>query len=232
MFGAPESLIVVYKDKMLANQLKKLIQQKDDKTDGVIGTPDDSFEVVTWDEKTWLANEKKVNITSKVLLLGNIKGTDQLIPVLDEMYNEFGIHYGWAGKQAVIYAEPKEIKALDKYLEFYNELMKSEVPQAIKDLITLKSLSDEEQDITESIVDEPVIEDKPIKEEKSKFFKKGKAFMKTAQSQIKKSFNETSKKVQDFSEENFKNKKHMEQQMLFYGVIKLYYEGLESFMNS
>ena len=31
MFGEPESLIIVYKDKMLANQLKKLIQQKDDR---------------------------------------------------------------------------------------------------------------------------------------------------------------------------------------------------------
>lgn len=232
MFGEPESLIIVYKDKMLSNQLKKLIQQKDDSTDGVVGTSDDSFEIVTWNEKTWLANEKAGNITSKVLFLGKIKGTDQLIPVLDEVYNEFGIHYGWAGKQAVIYAEPKEIKALDKYLEFYNALANSRVPQAIKDLITPKSIGDDEPEIVEPVVENTIIEDEPEKEGKAKFFEKSKAFMKTAQSKIKKSFDETSKKIQDFSDENFKNQKHMEQQMLFYGVVKLYYDGLETFMNS
>lgn len=35
-----------------------------------------------------------------------------------------------------------------------------------------------------------------------------------------------------FSEENFKNKKAMERQMLFFGVIELYNEGLETFMNA
>ncbi len=35
-----------------------------------------------------------------------------------------------------------------------------------------------------------------------------------------------------FSEENFRNKKEMERQMLFFGVISFYNEGLETFMKS
>ena len=79
----PQTLIVVYKDEMLANQIKKLIETKDDAEGAVTGTRDNSINVVTWTEKVWLANKKAGNITSKVLFLGDIKGVDALIPVID-----------------------------------------------------------------------------------------------------------------------------------------------------
>ena len=61
MFGAPisKTLIVVYKDELYANQIKKLIETKDDEENGQsVGTKDDSVKVVAWNEKTWLANKK------------------------------------------------------------------------------------------------------------------------------------------------------------------------------
>ena len=62
MFGA-ETLIVVYKDEMLANQLKKMVETKDDTEDGkVVGTTDNSINIVSWTEKVWLANKKAGNI--------------------------------------------------------------------------------------------------------------------------------------------------------------------------
>lgn len=70
MFGMPKTLIVVYKDEMLMNQLKKLVE-----------TNDDSINIVSWTEKVWLGNKKAGNIKDKVLFLGEIKGTDKLIPV-------------------------------------------------------------------------------------------------------------------------------------------------------
>lgn len=54
MFGA-ETLIVVYKDEMLANQLKKLVETKDDIEGGkIVGTKDMSINIVSWTEKVWL----------------------------------------------------------------------------------------------------------------------------------------------------------------------------------
>ena len=41
-----------------------------------------------------------------------------------------------------------------------------------------------------------------------------------------------SERAMVFSEENFRNKKEMERQMLFFGVISFYNEGLETFMKS
>lgn len=82
MFGMPKTLIVVYKDEMLMNQLKKLVETNDDSESGdSVGTTDDSINIVSWTEKVWLGNKKAGNIKDKVLFLGEIKGTDKLIPV-------------------------------------------------------------------------------------------------------------------------------------------------------
>lgn len=40
MFYEPQTLIIVYKDEMLANQMKKMIETKDDTEDSVTGTRD------------------------------------------------------------------------------------------------------------------------------------------------------------------------------------------------
>lgn len=82
MFGMPKTLIAVYKDEMLMNQLKKLVETNDDSESGdIVGTTDDSINIVSWTEKVWLGNKKAGNIKDKVLFLGEIKGTDKLIPV-------------------------------------------------------------------------------------------------------------------------------------------------------
>ena len=46
-----------------------------------MSTTDDSINIVSWTEKVWLGNKKAGNIKDKVLFLGEIKGTDKLIPV-------------------------------------------------------------------------------------------------------------------------------------------------------
>lgn len=58
MFYEPQTLIIVYKDEMLVNQMKKMIETKDDTDDSVTGTRDNSINVVAWTEKVWLANKK------------------------------------------------------------------------------------------------------------------------------------------------------------------------------
>lgn len=223
MYYEPKTLIVVYKDEMLANQMKKLIETKDDTDGGLTGTRDSSINVVTWTEKIWLANKKAGNITSKVLFLGGIKGVDSLIPVVDVKFEKHGVRYGWAGNQAVIYADPGEIKTIDSYYAFYNELKSMPVPQAIKDASKPK---------TAPVKEQPQEEAQQETEEKKGFFAKGKDLLKKVEDTIVDGMVDMAEKASIFTEENFRNKKAVERQMLFYGVINMYNEGLETFMNA
>lgn len=228
MFYEPQTLIIVYKDEMLANQMKKMIETKDDTADSVTGTCDNSINVVAWTEKVWLANKKAGNITSKVLFLGDIKGVDKLIPVLDVKFDRHGIRYGWAGNQAVIYVSPSEIKSIDSYRAFHEELETLPAPQVVKDAIKPKAVVKSE---TES-VEEMLVEIQPAESEKKGFFAKGKHIAKKVGHTIGDAVTDASERAMVFSEENFRNKKEMERQMLFFGVISLYNEGLEMFMKS
>ena len=80
-YTEPQTLVVVCKDEMLVNQLRKLVETKDDAgEDSVVGTRDGSVKIVAWTEKIWLEQKKAGNIESKVLLVGDIKGVDKLIP--------------------------------------------------------------------------------------------------------------------------------------------------------
>ena len=223
MFYEPKTLIVVYKDEMLANQIKKLIETKDDTDGGLTGTRDSSINVVTWTEKIWLANKKAGNITSKVLFLVGIKGVDSLIPVVDLKFEQHGVRYGWAGNQAVIYADPGEIKTIDSYYAFYTELKSMPVPQAIKDASKPK---------TAPIKEQPQEEVQQESEEKKGFFAKGKDLLKKVEDTIVDGMVDMAEKASIFTEENFRNKKAVKRQMLFYGVTNMYNEGLEIFMNA
>ena len=224
MFYEPKTLIVVYKDEMLANQIKKLIETRDDAEGSVTGTRDDSINVVTWTEKVWLANKKAGNITSKVLFLGDIKGVDALIPVLDVKFEKHGVRYGWAGNQAVIYVTPDEIKSIESYYAFHTELESLPAPQAVKDSIKPQMVPTQNEEAEEDV--------EQVAEEEKGFIAKGKGLFKKMGDSIGGVVTDLSTKALVFSEENFRNKKAMERQMLFFGVIHLYNEGLEMFVNA
>ena len=77
MFNETKSLIVVYKDELLLNQLRKLVETNDDTEDGVVGVKDGSVKIVSWNEKMWLGQKKNGTINTKVLFIGDIKETDK-----------------------------------------------------------------------------------------------------------------------------------------------------------
>lgn len=59
-YREPTTLIVVYKDELLVNQLRKLIETKDDSNENtVVGTKDGSVQIVAWTEKIWLEQKKQ-----------------------------------------------------------------------------------------------------------------------------------------------------------------------------
>ena len=224
MHYGPQTLIIVYKDEMLANQMKKLIETNDDNEDSVYGTRDNSINVVAWTEKVWLQNKKAGNITSKVLFIGSIKGVDSLIPVIDLKYEGHGVRYGWAGNQAVIYVNPNEIKSIEAYYAFHNALMALPAPQMIKDAVKPKNLPGQPED-------EPT-EAPVLVEENAGIIAKGRGYFQKIENRIVGGIADTIEKASIFTEESFRNKKAIERQMLFFGVIHLYNEGLEAFMNA
>src|SRR5699024_164229 len=132
MFETKKTLIVVYKDELLMNQLKKMVETRDDSEEGVVGTRDDSINIVSWTEKVWLGKKKAGNMQGQILFLGDIKGTDKLIPVIDEKCDDCGVKYGWAGNQAVLFADPKSLTDQKAYDDFLNKLSELPVPAFLK----------------------------------------------------------------------------------------------------
>ena len=121
MFNEPRQLIIVYKDELALNFMRKLIETNDDKDETIVGTRDKSVKVISWDEKMWLDNKKAGNINAKVLFIGNVKWTDKLLPLIDVKYNKWGIKYGWAGKQAIIVVDESAVKDRKFYERFLED---------------------------------------------------------------------------------------------------------------
>ncbi len=234
MFETKKTLIVVYKDELLMNQLKKLIESHDDSDDKVVGTRDDSINVVSWTEKVWLGNKKAGNITGKILFLGKIKGTDKLIPVLDIKIDEYGVKFGWAGNQAVLYVDPKELTDRKIYDSFLKELVQLPVPDFLKPTSEISKeeasvepdANNAEPGIDMEAIDVPVVKKKP-KHKPSGVLKAVKGALEKGVETVSNFGDQVSIKA----EEMFRNKQLMARQMFFYGVVHLYEDGLETFMN-
>ncbi len=129
MFEEPRNLLVVYKnkDEISLNQLRKFVDTKDDDPDNekIVGTEDGTVKIIAWDEKTWIDNKKAGNsghLDDKILFLGDIKGVEKLIPTLDIKFDEFGVSYGFSGKQAAILVDPKPLNNPGTYDSFMKKL--------------------------------------------------------------------------------------------------------------
>lgn len=160
--------------------------------------------------------------------LGDIKGVDKLIPVIDVKFDKHGVHYGWAGNQAVIYVSPSEIRSIENYCAFHAELEKLPAPQMVKDAIKPKTAMKSEIESTKKTQ----VEENVIDQKKKVFLQKGKNIVKKVNHTIGDVVADISERAIVFSEENFRNKKEMERQMLFFGVISFYNAGLWTFMKS
>ncbi len=205
LFSEPQTLIVVYKDELLVNQLKKLVETKDDiSEDEIKGTRDDSIRIVAWTEKVWADQKKAGNINNKILFLGNIKGVDNLLPILELKFDSYGIKYGWAGNQAALVCDSKALVKPENYNAFLAELNKYELPEILKG--------------EEHLIQK---DDSQSKDDKAGFFNKVSNF-------IAKSKKTVSTKIQDTKTSLDKK---IKKQQYFYGIMKLYENHLEEFMN-
>ncbi len=130
-FEQSKTLIVVYKDELYCNYLKKLVETKRANEDGSIDRTRSDINIVAWTEKVWLSQKKAGNINDRVLFLGDVKGTDKLLPIIDVKYDKYGILLGWAGKQAILHIDSK-VLIKNGYSEFFNQLYLLPVPESSK----------------------------------------------------------------------------------------------------
>lgn len=227
MFGIPKTLIVVYKDEMLMNQLKKLVETNDDSETGeVVGTKDQSINIVSWTEKVWLGNKKAGNIKDKVLFLGDIKGTDKLIPVVDVVFDEYGVKFGWAGNQAILYSDIKALSDRKAYILFLGKLAELPIPEMIKKPQNLKISVQNDENAYDVEAPVEIVGEKEVKKRLA-FLRKAKEAIATGAEVVGKagSF------VADIAGDVFRDRNAVRRQQLFYGVVNLYNDGLEKFMN-
>lgn len=227
MFNEKRSLIIVYKDELLLNQMRKLIETNDDTADTIVGVRDGSIKVISWDEKMWLGQKKSGMVQNKILFLGDIKGTDKLIPILDIKFEKYGVMYGWAGNQAVLTCDLKKVEK-EEYQEFLKEISTMDIPPNIK---TANRIDTEEA--TEDIKLK-VTEQLPVENEvpKGLLLKNIKKIAEISADKISDAIDIAAKNTEDFRNSITMDKAAMKRQMLFYGIINLYNNDLETFLNS
>lgn len=213
MFEEKKTLIVVYTDELIMNQFRKFVETADDIEGEVVGTRDDSLNIIAWDEDVWATNKKAGNIKGKVLFLGNVKGAKELLPIIDTKFDEYGIKFGWAGTQAILAEDTDALKERAKYDDFLKVLSELPLPSGI----SIEIKDDEEAE--DNNQEEPVESTEPETKLQS--------LLKFGKKNLKKTEDIVSVK----SEEVLRNKKTMRRQMLYYGLYKMYYDYLEEFMS-
>lgn len=118
------NLIVVYKGigKIAADQLKKLVNQKDDNGEYIIGSKDDSIEIIAMDEEIYLQNAKTNPFKDPILFIGDVKGGSEIKPIAQPKGYGFGVICGFAGPQAVLTVNAKAVSTKKDYDAFFEAL--------------------------------------------------------------------------------------------------------------
>ena len=127
------NLAFVTKDELLFQQLKKLVETDDDEAEVVIGTKDGTVRLVRWEEQKWLYRSRTDTVDTKVLVIGDCKGADSGVKLMNATYDQYGIRYGWIGNCAYVHADLRKIRAKGVYDAFLKELREMPAPEIIKE---------------------------------------------------------------------------------------------------
>ena len=126
------NLAFVTKDELLYQQLKKLVETDDDESEEVvIGTKDGTVRLVRWEEQKWLYRLKTDTVDTKVIVIGDVKGTDAGEKLMNVKYDQYGVRYGWIGNCAYVSADLRRIRAKGAYDAFLKELNEMPAPEII-----------------------------------------------------------------------------------------------------
>lgn len=129
-----KKLIIVCEEKCrkYGDYLAQLISLEDDTENETVGTKDGEVAAQVWLEKDYKANAAQLSSNQYILFIGQDKLIKEKGSHMNMEFSEFGIKYGWLGKQAVLSVE-KVVEA-DKYEDFisYARNYQQNVEQLIK----------------------------------------------------------------------------------------------------
>ena len=135
-----KSLMVVYdKDyEVCATAIKVFVEKKDDKKDGekviIVGTEDGTVEVGSMTDKQYVDSKSSFPSKQKILFIGDVSEKRNLEPIMDILYNKYGIKIGCAGNMMLVTTDVKALIMPDSYEVFLTEFRKrSDSPTAKKE---------------------------------------------------------------------------------------------------
>lgn len=126
-----KKLIIVCEEKCRSygDYLAQLISMDDDTDEATVGTKDGEVAAQVWTEKDYNNNSAQMSSNQYVLFIGNSKLIKEKSSHMNTEFNEYGMKYGWLGKQAVLCVEKVvPLKQYDEFIEFalaYQENIKA-----------------------------------------------------------------------------------------------------------
>lgn len=127
-------LIIVCEEKcrQYGDYLAQLISLEDDTEEKAVGTKDGEVAAQVWLEKDYKANSAQLSSTQYILFIGHNKLIKEKSAHMNIEFSEYGMRYGWLGKQAVLSVE--DVVEADKYGNFisYAQNYQRNVEQLIK----------------------------------------------------------------------------------------------------
>ncbi len=108
----PKSLMIVCDETVdkYARYLQQLVSASDDEEGKQVGTKDGSVVAAINSEKEYEASKAKYASSNYILFMGDSKTAKDSRANMVEKFNKCGMHYGWLGRQAYMYADPSECK--------------------------------------------------------------------------------------------------------------------------
>lgn len=129
-----KTLIIICEEKcrQYGDYLAQLISLEDDTEENTVGTKDGEVAAQVWLEERYKANSALISSSQYILFIGQDKLIKEKSSHMNMEFSEYGMKYGWLGKQAVLSVE-KVVEA-DKYESFiaYAQNYQQNVEQLIK----------------------------------------------------------------------------------------------------
>lgn len=131
-----KKLIIVCEEKLhrYGDFLAQLISGSDDKEGVIVGIKDGAVAAQVWTEKEYASNAAQISSEQYILFIGNSKLIKEKRHHMQKKYSDYGMNYGWLGKQAVLFLNRS--LTFSEYETFYqlasNEAVESNQPEVIR----------------------------------------------------------------------------------------------------
>lgn len=198
-----KKLIIVCEERLrhYGDFLAQLISSSDDAAEQSIGLKDGVAAAQVWTEKEYSSNAAQISSEQYILFIGNSKLIKEKRMHMRKKYSEYGMNYGWLGKQGVLFVD--HVVTYSEYSGFYkllsDNVIQGNQPEIARLIEAKADNSEQNTQVIEIPIDENVIENSAEKQpaEKENLFKK---FLEP----IGKTARDTVKKTADFGADQLK----------------------------